>query len=531
MRIIDLVHQERLRLSVVAAEPEDLEATVQDTYVTDLPDPRRFLGDGHLVLTSCVWYHEPDDAGRFVGALADCSVAALVVGTLVVGTIPARLVEECRRRRLPLLTVSGDVSFNTIRESVRDQTRNARELALTRAAALDRRLVEMAAIGDGPGATLELFQRELGIDCWIISPTGTAVAGAGPQLKPGRLARLFNRVLEEPATGLVVEHDDDTADADTTYDDADIGHDRGADSVWTVHGSDARVRGYLVCAGDHRGWPPDAGRLVQTLLSVAGLQLDLEEKARSARQHQIGDLIDVLKAGDVPPGEVSARLRLLGVDPRLPTVIVVAAINDTSFPPQATLELVTDQLVELDADVLGTVAGGHAVVLLNGTGVESDAVAECMRAASGHQLLRRRQLVAGVSEPSDSVSQLAAALAVAGQRFQGAAGDGPVVVSSGATILSHDALLSMLSDRVKASFADGLLRPLLDYDARHGSDLITTLRSFLDTNGSWQQSAERLHVHVNTLRYRVSRIEKLTHRDLSSTHDRVDFYLALQCLP
>ncbi|TMR40615.1 PucR family transcriptional regulator [Actinomadura geliboluensis] len=45
---------------------------------------------------------------------------------------------------------------------------------------------------------------------------------------------------------------------------------------------------------------------------------------------------------------------------------------------------------------------------------------------------------------------------------------------------------------------------------------------------SWRRSATRLHVHVNTLRYRIRRIEDLTGRDLGTLEDRVDFFLALR---
>ena len=54
-----------------------------------------------------------------------------------------------------------------------------------------------------------------------------------------------------------------------------------------------------------------------------------------------------------------------------------------------------------------------------------------------------------------------------------------------------------------------------------------TLRAFLDANGAWMETARQLHLHPNTLRYRIGRIEELTGRDLSSMDDRVDFYLAL----
>jgi DNA-binding PucR family transcriptional regulator len=43
-----------------------------------------------------------------------------------------------------------------------------------------------------------------------------------------------------------------------------------------------------------------------------------------------------------------------------------------------------------------------------------------------------------------------------------------------------------------------------------------------------EQCAAELHVHVNTLRYRIRRIEELTGRDLGSLEDRVDFFLALR---
>jgi hypothetical protein len=73
-----------------------------------------------------------------------------------------------------------------------------------------------------------------------------------------------------------------------------------------------------------------------------------------------------------------------------------------------------------------------------------------------------------------------------------------------------------------------LLQPLMDYDAKHGSDLVRTLDVFLSHTGQWTASASALGVHVNTLRYRLARIEKFTGRDLSSMADRVDFYIALR---
>ncbi|MEU0571354.1 helix-turn-helix domain-containing protein, partial [Nonomuraea sp. NPDC005983] len=103
---------------------------------------------------------------------------------------------------------------------------------------------------------------------------------------------------------------------------------------------------------------------------------------------------------------------------------------------------------------------------------------------------------------------------------------GAVVTSD--EIYTHALLLATVPGDIRRSFTDRLLTPLLDYDRRHQSDLVLTLGTFLDCAGSWNACAERLHVHVNTVRYRIRRVEELTGRNLSGMADRVDFFLALR---
>jgi DNA-binding PucR family transcriptional regulator len=101
-------------------------------------------------------------------------------------------------------------------------------------------------------------------------------------------------------------------------------------------------------------------------------------------------------------------------------------------------------------------------------------------------------------------------------------------VIAGAEIDSHELLLASVPEDVRTSYRDRLLGPLLAYDRDHRSDLVATLRRFLEHSGSWQRCAAAMHVHVNTLRYRIGRVEELTGRDLSRLEDRVDLFLALR---
>ena len=68
------------------------------------------------------------------------------------------------------------------------------------------------------------------------------------------------------------------------------------------------------------------------------------------------------------------------------------------------------------------------------------------------------------------------------------------------------------------------------YDEAHATELLHSLSVFLDENRSWQRSAELLHVHKQTLVYRMHRVEDLTGRDLRSTADIVELWMALRAL-
>ena len=101
-------------------------------------------------------------------------------------------------------------------------------------------------------------------------------------------------------------------------------------------------------------------------------------------------------------------------------------------------------------------------------------------------------------------------------------------VDGGVPVDSYERLLASVPTSVLRLFRERLLGPLAEYDARHNAELLPTLRSFLACDGSWSACAARMYVHVNTVRYRIGRIEALTGRDLSALADRVDFFLALR---
>ena len=71
-------------------------------------------------------------------------------------------------------------------------------------------------------------------------------------------------------------------------------------------------------------------------------------------------------------------------------------------------------------------------------------------------------------------------------------------------------LLSPLRESAEArSFTEEVLGPLISKDKQRDGKLLLTLEIFLEHNQEMKRTAEALHIHYNTLRYRLERIENL----------------------
>ena len=77
------------------------------------------------------------------------------------------------------------------------------------------------------------------------------------------------------------------------------------------------------------------------------------------------------------------------------------------------------------------------------------------------------------------------------------------------------------------TFQEEALGALTAYDQAHGAELIRTLEAFFAANCSPKEAASLLHVHRNTVLYRLERIAEITGLDLNSSDVRLRLHLAL----
>jgi DNA-binding PucR family transcriptional regulator len=482
----------RLRLAVDA---DALDRPVTRLYGTELPDPARYLSGGELVLSGLLWHRADADCETFVAALAAAGVAALAAGPPDSGELPEALVRACERHGVPLLEVPVDLSFAAIAERV------VLELAAERVGdagvqlGRHRRLLTVVADGGGLSELVAAGAAELGAPCWVLSCTGRIVAGdaiTGPDVPDAAvLVREFLRADRLPAVvrGLTL-------------------------LPVSARGGSRLTSWILVVAGDRT-----QDEVAAELASLVGVERARVVQGREIENRAAGPLLRQVFAG----GDVAARIAAVGWDPDAPLRVLAASVSDG--PVEQAAALVEEVLAAVGSTFLVAVVGAE-VYALAPSGPWADRVRTALRTLEPG--LRSTRVLVGISSPAGHTGLRGAAEEASHARRLGERRTGRTCVVAGEEIALHQLLLAGMPEELRRSLRRRHLGPVLDYDAEHGSDLVGTLRVFLDCSGSWTTAAARLHVHVNTLRYRVGRVQDLLGVDLSDFTDRVDLYLALQ---
>lgn len=95
------------------------------------------------------------------------------------------------------------------------------------------------------------------------------------------------------------------------------------------------------------------------------------------------------------------------------------------------------------------------------------------------------------------------------------------VVEYGRTIYAFDEIAIYLQYRIieeqgrLTDFIHHDIQRLQAYDDRKKGELVATLYAYLETNQNFVAAAQRLHVHPNTVRYRIGQCTELLQNDLS----------------
>ncbi|WP_031077567.1 helix-turn-helix domain-containing protein [Streptomyces sp. NRRL WC-3742] len=272
-------------------------------------------------------------------------------------------------------------------------------------------------------------------------------------------------------------------------------------------------------------------RLFERASVVTALLLLLRRSVAETENRVRGELLtDLLTAPERDPAGLTARGRRLGVDLARPHLVLVAEPADRTDGAERERLAGAARRYLFGSRGVGA-EHGEAVVLLvpeaeYAAGAEG-AEETARQAADRLARLAGFPVTVGAGRPAAGPSALAASYAeglrcVRALRVLGRAGEG-------ASARALGFLGVLLGDGHDVDgFVGGVLGPLLDYDARRGTELVRTLRAYFDCGGSLTRAKDELHVHVNTVVQRLDRVEALLGKDWHEPERSLELQLALR---
>ena len=266
------------------------------------------------------------------------------------------------------------------------------------------------------------------------------------------------------------------------------------------------VMGHALVLERHRSFTEEDMRLLPDVCRALGYVLAPEaEASQLAERH--GSLFSAVLSGALTDAEaIEARVRRAQLD--LPDSMMLLAVCHASDTVQIPLHFLQDQLVNVFPGSYAHTWAGHVVLV-----IAEDAGDIERRFGAG---VYTGSLAAGLSYPFQSLSKLALAFdqASAAIRLSSRSDEPLRVVRYEQVVVRH--VLECASARCdRATFAHPALDRLVAEDARCGTDYVHDLQTYLNCGRSATTAARALHVHKNTMYYRIERIENIAKCNLS----------------
>ncbi|WP_328377331.1 PucR family transcriptional regulator ligand-binding domain-containing protein [Streptomyces sp. NBC_00440] len=489
--VAELLEMPHLRLRLLSGR-DGLQREVSWTHTSDLPEPWQWLTGGELLMTNGMSF--PKTAGEqeeLLRRLMGAGASALAIGEkMYCPPLTARFTEVSESLSLPVLLVDYPMPFiaisravaaaNLLEQSDRLIRTERIYYALQRAVTEKRKPSQLAtALSQQLGCALHVCHRE-SAEPWFPD-------------SPGLDERLRQALSQAHLGSRQV-----SAGAFVTY--LGDGREMRLADIPTQPGA------VLVLVSD--GQSVLDAILMQHAATVIALEMsqalvDLEHRRRQGAEF-LARLID----GSAEPRGGRSQLLEAGIDPA--SAVLYAVSSDDS----ARLREVHVALWRNGVPHLVVHRSGVLYLLAH----DKERVLRIVHSHVGPSAS------VGVSSPVKTMDRIPEAAREARWASQSAEHNKTPTFRYG----EATPFLGVSGIDDAMALVDRVLGRLLEHESKHRGELLPTLESFFDHQRSWQKTANALHVHRQTVLYRIRKVEDITGLNLDRTRDIAELWLALQ---
>lgn len=300
----------------------------------------------------------------------------------------------------------------------------------------------------------------------------------------------------------------------------------------------------IVCNGDVigvvgiTGSPKHVKKYANLVVMTAELIIEqavLTSQVQWDKTHNEAVICRLIQGGLERDSLFDDRVERLGINVHIPRVAVIVEVHASDGKgelPLATLQNVLRLMGQDDSDNLSAIISTTQVVMLKRVALQNNVLDEDSIKRKLHELCR---LLNKKEEVSFKVShgQYFPAIEGFSQSFKSAL----KTLEVGKLSLPHESLycpkelvLDILVKEMMPSWnGDQLMneyQKLVNEDK--SGTLCKTIKVYFDQNTDFGSTAKALHIHRNTLRYRLDKIETILATELRNINNLVRFYLAFK---
>ena len=480
-----------LGLELLAGGEGARERRIAGAHSIEIEHPATWLGRDWVMLTTGVRLRHSARAQReLVAELDEIGAAALGFGVeLAFKNVPAALLAEARARGLPVFSIPLRTPFRDVVSAVNSALLSAEVRAMQRLTSLQLFLMDALEEDDPRRAVIERLAEFVGATVTLFAADGHVIDATGPAPADA----IWREIIARPAALVQFEHD-------------------GGETIATPLGRDTQGACWLAVSSP-RAQP--AARVTRAaaratapmLAALTRLDAMAEAQERAIR----AGILDALLGDGPDPDQrsLAARAAALGVDCNAPTGVVLVAADEAAARAILEAELGTRALPLPGRRTLRRLCRpAHPGATGAARGRRRGRSTGCrrrLRASGGRwrtwprpglAARRRDRAAARPTPPGDSLAFEELDLA---------------------TLMATEVAAEGLAPKVEGLLAElrahrGLYEAVVAYFA-HDLDVM--------------RAAEALHLHHNSLRYRLGRVEHVLGRSLKDPALIASLYIAL----
>jgi sugar diacid utilization regulator len=383
-------------------------------------------------------------------------------------------------------------------------------------------------------AVVQLIADRTSATVAVVDQSSDVLAAASPTTSPAQAASAMGDYLDHPRLGQVLVAAAQTRRALRL---PEVGTATSAIVAPVLVGDEVACYVVTLDPGGHGAGEDTSLLLSEHAATILGVILGRERVVAAAASRARDDLVEGLLSGRGDGGEARRWASHLGYDPAAAHHVLSVTLQVVSGEGGA--RRLGEELERLLAarapDALTLVREAEVVVVLP----EPAAAHPATRATKLGQLCLGRVgelsaqavVTVGIGGGCRQPQEIARSYAEARRTIEllRRMGRSGCVVAFDALDI-HRLLLQVPDLAELRGFAMSVLGKLTVHEREHRSEYLWTLACYFRENNSPQRASRNLHVHPNTVTYRIRRIEEITGLDFGSYRDRLLAQVALEIL-